>query len=377
MSEYKTFEDFNLKMPLLRGIYGYGFETPSKIQEQSIPLILEGNDLIAQASAGRGKTASFGLSSLQIVDDMDKNTQVLIISPTRELTQQSHYILQQFSKYMDIKIGLCIGGTSLRDCIKDNKNAQIILATTGRLIDLLYKGKINLNNLKLLVVDEADEMLTKGFIDNLQELIQNFIPESCQIALFSATYPDNLDFYTSKFLRNPKKIRVEPDKLTLDALQQFYVDVVLEEHKFSTLCDLYKSIEIHQAIIYTHSKRNVIKLYDKLINQNFTVSVIHGDMTQLERTSVMDKFRKGETRILLSTDLLARGIDIQQVSLVINYDLPRNKENYMHRVGRSARFGKKGTAISLICEYEYRLMKEIQDYYSITLEDLPESFIIN
>lgn len=370
MSEH-TFEELNLNDNLLRGIYGYGFENPSAIQTKAIPVLLSGKDIIAQASSGSGKTATFVIGSLNNIDHNNPKCQVIIVSPTRELAIQSHNVVNYLSKYLKTKTALCIGGTNIRESLPQLKNAQIIIATPGRLINMLDKQEIDASAVKLLIVDEADEMLSQGFMWQLRDLITDFIPDSSQIALFSATFPEELKELTTKFMNEPMEIYVKKEQLTLNGIRQFYVDVVLEEHKFSTLCDLYQSLTITQAIIYSHSKVRVQTLHEKLNAQNFPCSMIHSDLTQQERTEVMRSFRSGNTRILISTDLLARGIDVQQVSLVINYDLPRNKECYIHRIGRSGRFGRKGVAINLVTRDDARYLRDIEKFYETNIEELP------
>lgn len=366
-----TFESLGLKDNLLRGVYTYGFERPSSIQSNAIPVLMTGVDIIAQAQSGSGKTGTFVIGSLNNIDPENPNCQVFIISPTRELAQQSYNVVRDMGKYLNIKAALCIGGTNIRESLRELRKAQIIIATPGRLINMLDQNEINAEHLKMLVVDEADEMLSAGFMWQLRDLIADFIPTTAQIALFSATFPEELKEITSNFMTDPQEIYVKKDELTLEGIRQYYVNVSREEYKFSTLCDLYQSITITQAIIYLQSKSRVQTLYEKLTSQNYAVSMIHGDMTTEERSSVMQDFRRGDARILISTDLLARGIDVQQVSLVINYDLPRNKECYIHRIGRSGRFGRKGIAINFVADSETRNLHAIESFYSTQIEELP------
>lgn len=371
MSVHTSFDELSLSDPLLRGIYSIGFEKPSSIQSSAIPKILSGKDLIAQAESGTGKSGAFIIGGLQRIDHDSPKCQVIIISPTRELAMQSHSVASSISKYLKTKIALCMGGTNIRNSIRELQTAQLIVATPGRLINMLEEGKIQTEDLKMLIVDEADEMLSQGFMWQLQELITGFVPNTTQITLFSATFPDDLKEVTDNFMNDPENIYVQRESLTLEGIQQFYVDVSREEYKFSTLCDLYQSLTIAQAIIYSHSKNRVQILHEKLNSQNFPASMIHGDMSQDDRTEVMKQFRSGAARILISTDLLARGIDVQQVSLVINYDLPRNKECYIHRIGRSGRFGRKGVAINLITENEVHQLHELEEYYHTQIDNLP------
>jgi translation initiation factor 4A len=366
-----TFEDLELKDNLLRGIYTYGYEIPSGIQSKAIPIIMTGNDIIAQANSGSGKTGTFVIGTLQNIDENDTNCQAIIISPTRELAMQSHEVVKCIGRYLNIKSALCIGGTNIKESINELKVAQIIIATPGRLIDMLNKQEIDSCYLKMLIIDEADEMLSTGFMWQVQDLVTDFIPKQAQIALFSATITQELRDITPRFMRNPEEIYVKQEQLTLAGIKQYYIDVSREEYKFSTLCDLYQSIRIAQAIIYSQSKSRVQNLHEKLNSQNYPVSMIHGDMSQSERSEIMKQFRNGSVRILITTDLLARGIDVQQVSLVINYDLPKSKECYIHRIGRSGRFGRKGVAINLVTESEVRHLHTIESFYQTNIEELP------
>ena len=362
-----SFEDFDLKDQLLRGIYSYGFENPSTIQTNAIPVLIKGTDLIAQGQSGVGKTGAFTISALQLVDPLIDSCQVIIVSPTRELAIQTHAVITNLAKFMtDIQIELCIGGAQNA---RDIQHAHIIIATPGRLLNTLSTGRISNMHLKLLVVDEADEMLSYGFVEQLHELISNYVTNITQIGLFSATFPDSLKEITDKFLRNPEKIYLNNNETTVEGIGQYYIDVDAETNKFATLCDLYHSMQISQAIIYVSSKKRVQSIGDRLIARGYTVSMIHGDLAQADRNAIMNDFRSGATRILLSSDLIARGIDVQSVNLVINYDFPNNFESYIHRIGRSGRFGRKGMAITFITKQEQSTLKELEQFYSTDITE--------
>lgn len=362
-----SFEDFSLNDQLLRGIYSYGFEQPSMIQVNAIPKLIEGKDLIAQGQSGVGKTGAFAISALQIIDPLIDSCQVIIISPTRELAIQTHSVITNLSKFMkNVQIELCIGGAQNA---RDIQHAHIIIATPGRLINTMSTGRISKSSLKLLIVDEADEMLSYGFVEQLHDIVSNYIIDTTQIGLFSATFPDSLKEITDKFLRNPEKIYLNNNETTVEGISQYYINVESEGNKFSTLCDLYHSMQISQAIIYVSSKKRVQNIGDRLIARGYTVSMIHGDLQQVERNAIMKDFRSGTTRILLSSDLIARGIDVQSVNLVINYDFPNNFESYIHRIGRSGRFGRKGMAITFITLQEQATLQELEKFYSTEISE--------
>jgi translation initiation factor 4A len=265
----------------------------------------------------------------------------------------------------------CVGGTAVRDDIRILRDGvQIVVGTPGRVYDMINRGALNLSKVKSFVLDEADEMLSRGFKDQIYDVFQH-LPSKVQVCLFSATMPEDILAITSRFMRDPVRILVKRDELTLEGIKQFYVSVDKEEWKLDTLCDLYETLTITQAIIYCNTRRKVDWLTDKMTQRDFTVSAMHGDMTQGEREMILKEFRSGSSRVLVTTDLLARGIDVQQVSLVINYDLPSNRENYIHRIGRSGRFGRKGVAINFVTQDDVRMLRELEDFYNTTVEEMP------
>lgn len=371
--EVNNFDKMNLKENLVRGIYAYGFEYPSIIQQRAIPLILQGKDVIAQSQSGTGKTGAFTISAIQIVDEKMQGCQVLIIAHTRELAQQIYDVGKSLSHYTSVKFILCMGGQNIKETEDELRSGSIIaVCTPGRLLDLIKRKFISVRLVKLLIVDEADEMLSYSFQDQLRSIIKQLSPAT-QISLFSATMPDHMFKITDKFLRHPEQILIEKDKLTLEGINQFYIKTDNELWKFETLCDLYDMISVSQTIIYINSIKKGEELKEQLEKKNFTVSLIHSGMGITQRNDIMKNFRRGNTRMLISTDLLSRGIDIQQISVVINYDIPRNKESYLHRIGRSGRFGRKGVAINLVTRYDDRIFRDIQDYYKININPMPET----
>lgn len=366
-----SFDDMGLADDLLRGIYAYGFEKPSAIQQRAIMPILAGNDTIAQAQSGTGKTATFSISILQQIELKLNSTQALILAPTRELATQIRKVLAALGDFLNVTSHACVGGTLVRDDIRLlQQGIQVVVGTPGRVFDMINRQALNLKRMKLFVLDEADEMLSRGFKDQIYDIFQ-FLPEKVQVCLFSATMPPEILDISEKFMRDPIKILIQKDELTLEGIKQFYIHVEKEDWKFDTLCDLYETLTITQAIIYCNFKRKVEMLTDRMAQRDFTVSSMHGDMTGDRRDVIMKEFRSGSSRVLITTDLLARGIDVQQVSLVINYDLPKNRESYIHRIGRSGRFGRKGVAINFVTDDDIRAMRELEAYYNTQIEEMP------
>jgi translation initiation factor 4A len=368
---FESFDDYDLNENLLRGIYSYGFEKPSAIQQRGIKPLLDGRDTIGQAQSGTGKTATFAIGILQRIDYNLKATQGLILAPTRELAQQIQKVAIALGDYLNIKCHACIGGTSVRDDIDKLREGQhLVVGTPGRVFDMIGKRHLRVDDLVTFVLDEADEMLSRGFKDQIYDIFKT-LPPNIQVCLFSATMPPEILDLTTKFMRDAVRILVKKDELTLEGIRQFYVAIEKEEWKLDTLCDLYETLTITQAIIYCNTRRKVDFLADQLTKRDFTVSTMHADLDQKERDLVMREFRSGSSRVMISTDLLARGIDVQQVSLVINFDLPPNMENYLHRIGRSGRFGRKGVAINFVTNSDVRSMKDIERYYHTQIEEMP------
>lgn len=366
-----SFDDLELQEGLLRGIYSYGFEKPSAIQQRAIRPVIDGRDTIGQAQSGTGKTATFVIGALQRIDYSHKQCQTLILAPTRELANQIYKVVLALGDYLQVKCHVCIGGTSIRDDIDRLKDGvHVVVGTPGRSFDMISKRHLRIDDLLTFVLDEADEMLSRGFKDQIYDIFKT-LPPNVQVCLFSATMPPEILDMTSKFMRDAVRILVKKDELTLEGIRQFYVAIEKEEWKLDTLCDLYETLTITQAIIYCNTRRKVDYLADQMSKRDFTISTMHAEMDQKERELVMREFRSGSSRVLISTDLLARGIDVQQVSLVINFDLPQNMENYLHRIGRSGRFGRKGVAINFVTNNDVRSMKDIEKYYHTQIEEMP------
>ncbi len=369
------FNDLNLKEDLLKGVYLYGFTKPSKIQINGIQKIASGKDCILQSQSGTGKTATYLLGILNRIDFADKKTQGIIITPTHELADQVYKVCVELSKFANINIVKCIGGTNLQDNRDQLKTAQLIIGTTGRISHMIKEKRISLYTVKFIILDEADELLNEGLNDKLK-----FIFEKCsdgiQCCMISATYPPIVFQIAKKIMHDPVKILLKNSEVSVHLISQFYVNVEKEEQKFDTLLDLYSLVSTSQAIIFCNSVEKVDWLKENLESNNFMITCIHGKMTQKERETIIGEFREGKTRILLTTDLLARGIDIPLVNLVINYDLPPSKENYIHRIGRCGRFDKKGVAITLVKmddPTDNKLFGKLKNFYKMNINELPDN----
>lgn len=372
LSPCSSFDSMSLKPDLLRGIYAYGFEKPSAIQQRAIRPIVQGRDVIAQSQSGTGKTGVFSIASLQLLDESSRECQVLILSPTRELAEQTQKVVSSLGDFLNVKCHACIGGKSLGDDMKqlESGGVQIVSGTPGRVFDLIRRNALSTVHLKAIILDEADEMLTRGFKEQIYD-IYRFLPPATQVVLVSATLPAIVLEMTRRFMNDPVQILVKRDELTLEGIKQFFIAVEKEEWKFDTLCDLYDTLTITQAVIFCNSKQKVDWLAGKMKEAHFAVSSMHGDMDQTQRDAIMEEFRSGSSRVLIATDLWGRGIDVQQVSLVISYDLPAKRELYIHRIGRSGRFGRKGVAINFVKSDDVRLLRDIEQFYSTQIDEMP------
>jgi len=376
----QSFDYMDLDDKLLRGIYAYGFEKPSPIQQKSIVSVAKGIDVIGQAQSGTGKTGAFSIGLLQrlcnLQKDKDTNNnrlcKAVIISPTRDLSEQIASVIEGISSYMDLKCVKCIGGSDWKENVRDLRGgADIVIGTPGRIHDMLQRKALPGYNVEIFILDEADEMLDiRGFQDKVYDILQ-LINSETQICLFSATMPKTVLELTEKFMRNPVSILVKNEQLTLEGIRQFYVAVQQEDWKLDTICDLYKTISITSCVIFCNTRRKVEWVTNEMRRRDYAVEATHGSLPPLERTEILKRFRKGDCRVLVTTDLLARGIDVQHVSVVINYDLPTNLENYLHRIGRSGRYGRKGLAINFVRNEDIQLLKDIERYYDTHVEELP------
>jgi len=371
--EFKSWDDSGLDMNILKGIYAYGFESPSAIQQKAIKPIILGKDIIAQAQSGTGKTATFSIGALSLINVKDNFTQVLILSPTRELTIQTANVIRSIGSQIEgLRVMQLFGGSSIDETSEALKKSppHVICGCTGRVNDMIRRHKINANKIKLLILDEADEMLSSGFKEQVYNIFQSLNNE-VQVALFSATLPANIHQLTNKFMRDPVKISVKLEQLTLDGIKQFYVGIDDDRQKYMVLKDIYSFLSVSQTIIYCNSVNRVIELYEAMKEDGFPVCCIHSNMDKIDRDNGLTDFRIGNSRILISSNVTARGIDIQQVSTVINFDLPKCVHTYLHRIGRSGRWGRKGLGINFVTRRDMYKLREIKDHYACEINELP------
>ena len=368
-----SWDELDINPNLLRGIYAHGFETPSPIQQKAIMPIIKKRDIIAQAQSGTGKTATFTIGALQQIDLTNNNTQVLILSPTRELATQTAKVIESIGSMMEgLRIQTLFSGSNYEETsIFSNKNVpHIICGCPGRVYDMMRRDRITSKNINLVILDEADEMLSSGFKEQVYNIFQYF-NGNIQVALFSATLPEGIDPIIQKIMRNPIKITVKKQMLTLEGISQFYLAVEDDRQKYNTLKSLFSYISLSQCIIYCNSIKRVSDLYDAMREDEFPVCCIHSSMEKSARDAAFNDFKKGKSRVLISSNVTSRGIDIQQVSIVINFDLPKCVHNYLHRIGRSGRWGRKGVGINFITRRDVGKIKEIEAHYSCQIKELP------
>lgn len=370
-NEHKEFSNLGIKDELLKGVFIYGFKNPSPIQVKGIKAINTGNDCILQSQSGTGKTGTFLLG---IMNNINNNEKSVVISPTRELAKQTYSVALEISKYSKLNVGIFIGGTNIVDDLKNIKDCNVIIGTIGRINHIFQKKKYLYNSVKIFVCDEADNIFNNNENKDIYNIISS-VNSDTQKILISATLNNYVFSVSEKFLENPIKILLKKTEIAVDLISQFYIDTEVEEYKLDVFLDLYNIISTTQAIIFSNTIRTVEWLSKELIDKNFAITAIHSKMSQDDRNTIVNEFREGKTRLLLTTDLLARGIDIPQVNLVINYDLPINKETYIHRIGRCGRFGKKGISISMVKmndSNEIRILNRMKNYYNIDISELPE-----
>jgi translation initiation factor 4A len=371
--EIQNWDDLEINPNLLRGIFAYGFEKPSPIQQKAIkPLVLK-KDIVAQAQSGTGKTGTFTIGALANVDVTDNTTQVLVLSPTKELASQTAKVFENIGCMMDgLRIQTIYGGSIIEESSSfSNKNVpHIICGCPGRVNDMMRRDKISSKKIKLVILDEADEMLSTGFKEQVYNIFQYFSSD-IQVALFSATLPDGINTIIDRIMRNPVRISVKKEALTLEGIKQFYIAVDDDRQKYATLKNLFSFLAVSQCIIYCNSIKRVQDLYEAMIEDEFPVCRIHSSMERAEREGAFNEFKNGNSRVLISSNVTARGIDIQQVSIVINFDLTKDVHTYLHRIGRSGRWGRKGVGINLITRRDVSKMKEIEEHYSTEISEMP------
>ena len=368
-----SWDDLDCDLNLSRGIHCIGFENPSPIQKKAILPMNTGRDIIAQAQSGTGKTGCFSIGTLMRLNIEKNTTQVIILSPTHELTNQTKNVIDKIGSFMKgLKTKSLIGGVSIDNDLKYLKNNKphILLGCPGRIHDMLKRKRVDTDNLKMLVIDEADELLSNDFKSQIYNIFQH-MPDNIQVALFSATLPNDLINITNKFMRNPIEILVKSEQLTLEGIKQYYIALDCDDDKYNTLKDLYNMLTINQCIIYCNSVNRVKDLYDAMVSENFPVCRIHSKMSKEERKKNYEDFKLGAQRVLISSNVTARGVDIQQVSVVINFDVPNDVYTYLHRIGRSGRWGRKGTGINFVTKRDIGKMKNIEEYYSTEIKEMP------
>ena len=369
----EKWDDFDIKNDLLRGIYSMGFENPSPIQKKAIKPIIMGKDIIAQAQSGTGKTGTFSIGTLQLIDVTQQNLQAILMAPTHELARQTAKVVTEIGSMMKgLKVQTLVGGTSI---VEDSENLKyntphIVVGTPGRIYDILKRNIINTGSIRIFILDEADDMLSSGFKDQIYNIFQ-YLPANVQVALFSATMPTEMLELTKKFMRNPVKITMLSENLNLACIEQYFVATSNEQEKYNVLKRLFEFLSVSQCIIYVNSIKRVTDLYNAMNEEGFSVSCIHSSMTKVERNEAFNNFKNGKSRVLISSNITARGIDIQQVSVVINFDIPNCVHTYLHRIGRSGRWGRKGLAINLITKQDVPYIKNIETYYKSNIRELP------
>ena len=379
ITEYKTFDDLDLDERILRGIYAAGFEKPSPVQEKAIKPMMMGRDVLAQAQSGTGKTGTFVIGGISRINPELNEVQMVVISPTRELAEQTATVAKSIGSYINLRVHTATGGPPVSadiDVISQSKLRQphvphMLVVTPGRFYDLLHRKVLSPNTIRVLVLDEADQMLEARFREQVHCILSLGWPITTQVALLSATMTPDLVAVAKSLLRHPVEILLEPEEVSLEGIKQWFVEVQREDHKLDTICDLYDHLSIQQATIFVNTRQKAEWLADQMRRRGFDLNYIHGDMDVADRKHRMSEFRSGKCRVLISTDLLARGIDVQQISIVINYELPLQRENYIHRNGRSGRFGKKGVAINLISKNEMKMKEDIESFYSTKMSELP------
>jgi translation initiation factor 4A len=376
IKEIDTWDDLEIPSDLLRGIYGYGFEKPSEIQRKSIAPILMGRDVIAQAQSGMGKTGAFSIGTLGNIDISKQKVQAVLMAPTHELVKQTYNVLKALGSMLPgLRVKTLIGGTSIQEDSNEIREScpHVVIGCAGRIYDMFRRRYLSGRDIKMMVLDEADEMLSQGFQQKIHQIFQ-FMPQDLQVVLFSATLPPEILELTKAFMRNPVRITMEAEKLNLECITQYYIALRHDGDKYDTLKDLFSVISVNQTIIYCNSIHRVTDLYKAMTDEGFSVCYIHSSMDKVERDKAFQSFRMGGFRVLISSDITARGIDVQQVSTVINFDITRCPHKYLHRIGRSGRWGRKGMAINFVTRQDSDTMRRIERHYGIEIKELPANF---
>jgi ATP-dependent RNA helicase DDX6/DHH1 len=368
-----TFEDFGLDENLNLAIYEMGYEKPSPIQEEAIPLIMEGKNIIGKAKTGTGKTGAYAIPAISMIDKDDTNVQVLVIVPTRELALQTSATMKKFSAYLDLEIMSSLGGTSIKeDILRLENTVHIIVATPGRILDLAEKGVVDLSTVKIAILDEVDKLLSTHFRPVTEQLFEYF-KEDVQTLLFSATFPKESTMeFQKKYIPNPKYINLMVhDEITLKGVTQYYA-YIEEKEKLHCLNTLFSKLQINQCIIFCYSVKRVELLAKKISQLGYSCFYIHSKMAMNDRKKVFHDFKNGDSRCLVCSDLFTRGIDIPSVNVVINFDFPQYSDTYLHRIGRSGRFGHLGLAINFITDKDKVNMFKIEKELKTKINAIPQ-----
>ena len=369
------FTDLNLHKQVLKAVMAEGYETPTPIQAQSIPHLLDGRDLLGIAQTGTGKTAAFALPTLdRLVNNsskrLSKGARVLVLAPTRELAGQIADSFRTYSKFMDCVTETVFGGVKINRQIRAlEKGCHVLVATPGRLLDLMNQGAVQLRDVEVLILDEADQMLDMGFIHDLRKILSQ-VPDERQTLLFSATMPKLIADMAEKYLNDPIRVSVAPESTTAERVTQGVLHVA-NPNKLNILTKLLEDPEIDRALVFTRTKHGADKVVRKLMAKSFPAQAIHGNKSQSQRLKALAAFKNGDCRILVATDIAARGIDIDGISHVINFEMPNVAEQYVHRIGRTARAGKDGVSISLVAEDELYYLREVEKITRVEVEVLP------
>jgi len=367
--QIENFEDLPLTPEIMKGIEELGFSNLFPIQAQAIIPLLEGKDVIGQAQTGTGKTAAFGIPMVERVNPNIKRVQGLVLAPTRELAIQVAQHISRFSRYSSLKVLPVYGGEPINKQIRAlERGVHIVVGTPGRLIDHLRRGTLNLSSTKVVVLDEADRMLDMGFIDDINYILSR-VPEDRQLSLFSATIDQSVMNVCHRYMRNPEKILVSKDEIALTQLNQYYM-LVNPRNKLEYLLDILKRNNMGKAIIFCNTRRGTDWLAHKLNRYGYDAKSLHGGFTQAQRDRVSNSFRNGKLKLLIATDVAARGLDIQGITHIINYDIPLDALVYFHRIGRTARMGNDGTAITLVGYGEMAELSKIKTLTKTNIEEL-------